>query len=246
MQEEADRRSFDFDTFASLSIATGFQYFKSMEKVLSYDTSRCLAECNALKKNDDLTQPLSQEKYFESGFWHRSLARSLLTYVEGILFVMRLLIIYAEDRGEIKLAPAEAALVREVEYRFHVGRKKIDTLSRPNRFLENFVLTFRLFPQVFGSAFEVDYSSHGWEKMQQLVKLRNSMTHPKSVTDGLLDPELPNVIRDAATWFFGCMRELVSSFDVSRLEKSMKETVAMPEMSRMLEEKSRGKSNSGG
>lgn len=210
-----------------------------MEKALGADTRRYMDECLRLKAETDGASPLSQEHYAELGFWYRGLARALLTYIEGILFVMRRLIIYAEERGEIELSAGEATLVRELEYTLNVGRKKIQERARTNRFLENFVISFELFPRVFGSSFRIDYGTHGWEKLQRLVKLRNDLTHPKSVHDTLLAPEMPNLIRDAATWFFTCMRDFIGSVDSKRLERSMRETAAMPEMKRLLAERRR-------
>jgi hypothetical protein len=237
--EESNSQSFELEDFAKLSLAAGFQYFKTMEKALGADTRRYMDECLRLKAETDGASPLSQEQYAELGFWYRGLARALLTYIEGILFVMRQLIIYAEQRGEIELSAGEATLVRELEYAVNVRRKKIEERARTNRFLENFVISFEFFPRVFGSSFRIDYGTHGWEKLQRLVKLRNDLTHPKNVQDTLLAPEMPNLIRDAAMWFFTCMRDFIASVDSERLEQSMRETAAMPEMKRLLAERRR-------
>jgi hypothetical protein len=233
MAEDTD---FDFEDLARLSRATSFQYFKTMEKALGADTRRYMDECLKVKEERG-ESPLSQEEYAELGFWYRGLARELLTYVEGLLFVMRRLVVYAEERGEIRLTPGEGALMRELDYTFNLSRKRIEEKPRYNRFLENFILAFQHFPQVLGSSFEVDYGAHGWEKMQRLVKMRNSLTHPKSVNDTLLIPEMPNVIRDAAIWFFGCMRDLTATVDGQLLEQSFKETAKMPEMQKLLAER---------
>lgn len=227
----------EFEDLARLSRATGFQYFKGMEKALGADTRRFMNECLRLKAETDDKSPLSQDEYAELGFWYRGLARAFLTYVEGLLFVMRQLVAYSEERGEIHLSPGESALIRELDYTFNVSRKRIEERVRPNRFLENFILTFRLFPQVLGSSYEINYGSSGWEKMQRLVKMRNDLTHPKSLHDALLSPEMPNVIRDAAVWFFGCMGDLTKSSDVSLLEQSFRDTAKMPEMQKILEER---------
>jgi hypothetical protein len=89
---------------------------------------------------------------------------------------------------------------------------------------------------VLGFKFEVDYSIQGWEKMRNLVKMRNNLTHPKSVHDTLLAPEMPNIISDAAAWFFTCMRDLTASTDIKLIDQSLKETAKMPEMQRLLAE----------
>jgi hypothetical protein len=229
--------NFDFEDFARLSRATSFQYFKIMDKALGADTRRYMDECLKQKSQIEDGSPLSQEQYAELGFWYRGLARALLIYIEGLLYVMRQLVVYAEERKEVHLSPGESALVRELDYSFNVSRKRIEERPKPNRFLENFILSFRLFPQVLGSKFEVEYGNQGWEKLQRLVRMRNDLTHPKSVHDTLLAPEMPNVIRDAAAWFFTCMRDLTGSVDTKLIENSFRETAKMPEMQRLLAER---------
>lgn len=225
---------FDFEAFAKISLATSFRYFLTMEKALGADTRRYLKKCVELASSREDGTPIGSDQYAELGFWYRGLARAFLTYVEGLLFMMRRIVIYAEERHEISLSTAEGTLVRELEYSMNPRRKRIEERSKPNRFLENFVLTFKLFPQVFGSKYQIDYGDDGWEKMQRVVKYRNDITHPKSPQDTLLAPEAPNLIRDASTWFFECMSQLVSSVDAEKLDRNMKETVKMPEMQRIL------------
>jgi hypothetical protein len=231
-----ENMNFDLEDFARLSRATSFQYFIKMDKALGMDTIRYRDECLKLKSQMNDGSPLSQEQYTELGFWYRGLARALLTYIEGLLFVMRKIVVYAEERKEIQLSPGESALVRELDYSLNVSRKRIEERTRPNRFLENFVLSFKLFPQVLGSRFEVDYSIQGWEKMQNLVKMRNNLTHPKSFLDTLLAPELLNIISDAAAWFFTCMHDLTTSVDIKLIDQSILETAKMPEMQRFQAE----------
>jgi hypothetical protein len=145
-----------------------------------------------------------------------------MSYVEGLLYVMRRLIIFAHERGEIELSPGDSVLVRETVFTFNVRRKRIEEKDAPNRLLENFVLTFSLFPKVFASEFEVNYGDHGWEKFQMLVKMRNILTHPKSVNDTLLAPELPNTLRDATVWFYTNMDNFFRSVDVAKPNENFK------------------------
>ncbi len=219
---------------ARLSRAMSLQYFKNMDKALSADTNRFMEECLKLKGEKDSQGPLTPQEYAKLGFWYRGLARALLIYVEGLLLVMRQLVIYAEERGEVNLSAGENALVREVSYSLNGPSGKVEERKKYNSFSEKFILSCRFFPQVLGSSFEVDYSVHGWEMMKRLVRHRNDLTHPKQFQSTILEPELANVIRDASTWFFGCMRDLVASADTVLLDQSFKETAKMPEMQRLL------------
>jgi hypothetical protein len=224
----------DLEDFAKLSRYTGFQYFCTMVTALGADTKRYQAECIKLKDLLSSQEQLTQEAYAELGFWYRGYARAFLIFVEGLLFVMRRLVCHAEERGEIDLVRGESHLIRETEY--SVQGNRVNERSRPNRLIGNFTLTFRLFPQVFGSPFTVDYSNNGWEQFQRLVRFRNDLTHPKSAKDTLLHAELINTIRDAAAWFFQCMGSITSSADATLMERSYRDTVAMPKVQKLLRE----------
>jgi len=227
----------DLEHFARLSVATGFQYFKTMNDALVADTKRCLEECLRIKSElgDGAIPPT---EYAEMGFWYRGLARATMSYAEGLLYVMRQLIVFAEDRGDLRLSDGESWLVRERQWAFNPNakerEKRIKERGRFNRLLENFVLTFDLFPQIFGSSFEIDYSDKGWKSFQELIELRNSATHPKTVDDVLLRPEWPNLIKDAAVWFLGVLRDMTSSFDLQMIEEDLRRVAKTPAMQEIL------------
>lgn len=153
---------------------------------------------------------------------------------------MRQIIVWADERGEIELSTAEAVLVREQEFVVSVARKKIEERDRSNRLLENFFLAFALFPKVFRSAFQVDYGNNGWEMFQRVVKVRNSITHPKNPDDLVLHPNMYNVVLDAFSWFHGCIRQLLDLADQESLVKSHAETSLNPKFHEILRRVSAG------
>jgi len=225
--------SLAFEDIARLSTSMGFHYFSVMNDALRKDTDRCTAECQKAKAVTGSGQ-VNPEAYAELGFWYRNLARSFMSYVEGILYVMRRLIIFAHERGEMDLSPGEVVLVSETDFTFNTRRKRIEERDAPNRLLENFILTFSIFPRVFGSEFEVNYGDHGWEKFQALVKMRNAFTHPKSIEDTLLHPKLPNTMRDASVWFYTNMNDFFGSVDTTMLYEDFRRTAQRDEVRQLI------------
>lgn len=222
-----------FEEIAHLSLWTGFKYFKQMDASLRKDRDRCYDECLRAKAIYEASSD-TPEAYDEVGFWYRNLTRAFMTYVEGMLYVMRRIIIFAHERGEIDLDLGEAVLVRETGFTVNVNRKRINSRETPNRLLENFVLTFRLFPKVFGSEFEVDYGDHGWEKFQKLVTMRNNLTHPKFTKDTRLPSDLPNTVRDASSWCYKNIAGIFGSADGAMLENSRRRTAQMEEVKQLI------------
>ena len=229
----------DLEEFAGLSRYTGFLYFSTMTTALGADTRRYQAECIKLKGEESNQEPLTQQEYAELGFWYRGYARALLIFVEGLLFVMRRLVCHAEERGEVELSRGESHLIRETEYL--LKNNTIQERPKFSRITDSFRLTFRLFPQVFGSPFTINYVDDGWAKFQKLVKLRNDLTHSKAVRDTLLDADLINIIRDAGVWVFSCMQGITSSMDRALMEQSFRETMAMPEVQKIRDHMAQSK-----
>ena len=224
----------EFRRFAKLGRATGFQYFKAMNDVLLFDYQVALRE--VVQRKSALPEgPIPQEQYRELGFWYRTLARSFLSFVEGLLYVMRQLTLDAIERGEIKATAAEQMALAETTYAVNVDGKRVEQRDSTNRLLENVVLTLGFFPPIFGSSARPNYSKHGWRAFQDLVRLRNDITHPKAVRDVLLQPELPNTVRDAADWFLGFMSELFGSADPAVLHQSHQEILRDPSLLKALE-----------
>ena len=146
-QGSAPSSTFEFEDFAKLSVAASFSYFGVMSNALQKDTRRCMDICLDLKaKIPPGEQSVDQESYTDLNFWYPNLVRAFVTEVEGLLFVMRRIAVWAHDRGEIDMSTAEAVLARETEYRIDVRRKRVEERERSNRLLENFIWLFLYSP----------------------------------------------------------------------------------------------------
>ncbi len=226
----------DFEKFASLSLATSFSYFGVMSKALQRDAKRCMAMCHEARSPLLESRPLTPAEYHELIFWYGNLVRAFVSEVEGLLYVMRRIIIWAHGRDEVELTPGEAVLVREIEYRFDAKRKRVEEREgRHNRLLENFLLVFQLLPRVFRSSFSLDLGTRGWAAFQKVVEVRNAITHPKTPKDTLLDASLFAVIPDAAGWWYGSVSGFLGTVDTKLLEESARKLRTKPELRELLE-----------
>ena len=80
----------------------------------------------------------------------------------------------------------------------------------------------------------MDYGHHGWEKFQDLVDMRNSLSHPKSVDDTLLRSELPKTVSDARVWFYSNMGNFFKSVNLARLEEDRRRTLQSDEIMQQI------------
>jgi hypothetical protein len=206
-----------------------------MSDALTEDTDRCMVTCRDLRaKLYAGALSLDSHEYQELNFWHRTYIRTFITHVEGLLFVMRRIVAWAHDRGEVDLTPGEAVLIREKQYYFNSEKKRVEAKVKNNKLLENFVLAFDLFPRVFGSSFQVDYGNNGWEIFQSVVRVRNCLTHPKAPQDTLLQPELYHKISDAVTWFLSCLEGLFASVNADLLNQDSQKVATSPELGEFM------------
>ena len=118
------------------------------------------------------------------------LVRTFFAEVEGVIYTMRGVILWAHERAELQLSAAEEVLLREEAYFVDLKRKKIRVRGSFNRTLESFWLVFEVLPRIVRPEFTIDYSDSGWEKFQKLLGVRNDITHPKNTGDFMLKVEV--------------------------------------------------------
>lgn len=172
----------------------------------------CAKSRSAFLAQPDEEGARNQMLYRDLDFWYRSLLRAFCSELEGVLFVMRQIIMWSYERGEIQLSPAEATLLYERSYSVNIQRKRVDERhGQFNRLLETFVLAFILFPRAFNSNFSVDYSNHGWECLQAVVEVRNEMTHPKGIGSMVMPAPMFQNLPDAISWFYGTISTMAGT-----------------------------------
>lgn len=190
------------------------RYFGAMGKILRSDSERCAAKCKELRsaflKQSEGERVRNQSLYSDLDFWYRNLLRAFCSELEGMLFVMRQIVVWAHEREEISLTPAELTLVYERSYKVNVQKKRIEERDGQfNRLLETFVLVFILFPRVFNSNFSVDYSENGWQCLQNVITARNDMVHPKGIGSMVMPARIFQDLPDAMSWFYGTIGEMM-------------------------------------
>src|SRR5688500_8894151 len=101
----------EFEELGRHGIAPSCMYFQATFEALARDTRRCFDACaeirEAITSAKSMTNEAPVDLYFDQDFWRRALLRSFLSEVEGLLFVMRRIILWAHDRGELQLSIGE-------------------------------------------------------------------------------------------------------------------------------------------
>ncbi len=136
------------------------------------------------KKNFDIASKKwlsskTPEDFKILNFWGRSTVRSLYSAVEGILFTIKNVLIEAYKLGELELTAGEAFVL--MEKTFYVRNKKVVTVDKNLRFLDNFHLVTKFYSKLLDIPVPIDKSSEKWQCFKNLKKVRDRITHPKKI-----------------------------------------------------------------
>jgi hypothetical protein len=163
---------------------------------------------NNLKELRDVAQVLGQdchEQYLaiqsnDNQMYRRAYVRSVFAFIEGILHRMKRTAFHLGNTlGTLLIA--EMILIDGASFDID---DKGEVVARPFfiKFLNNLKFSFRVYSKIAGSSFKLDLGGNGWRKLQEAVKVRDRLMHPKVTTDlDVTDAEV-EATKKAFDWFF--------------------------------------------
>ena len=158
--------------------------------------------------SDDVEAALAYGRSDPSPFAHRSLFRTYFAMIEGLSFNLRNVSLACAEHTPGLLRPEDIALLREQKY--SLNKKGIaEGITEFQKVLPTILFSLRTFATVHGTHFVPDTSRHGWKAMQEFVRIRNGLEHPKNTSDlELSDGQLQSAV-DAAAWWKSTMSSLL-------------------------------------
>jgi hypothetical protein len=144
----------------------------------------------------------------------RLYARMFISYVESVLFKIKSEALEA-DTG--KFSHAELALLAEKSYDLSDKGEPIER-TYFGKIERNLKFAFRAYAKAFVLNYEPDYSSDRWQAFQQVVKIRNRITHPKNSDSMIINDEENKAISKAHDWFLETYHNLLGKL-IKKLEK---------------------------
>jgi len=181
---------------AQKSVTHSLVYLETINRLFLQDVFTCFEYANKSENTD---------KYF----WYRNTLRAFFSYVDGVVFTLKDIILWAHARSEISLTASELLILKETRPAFQRG--KVIEVSQNNPFNVNFEISMIFFPKVFNSNFILNKSDHRYGIFKQTLQYRNSVTHPKKIEDYLLPPEGVKDLSNSIIWFAETMKKLMTS-----------------------------------
>ena len=126
----------------------------------------------------------------------RLYVRMFITLIEGTVATFR-----SQVLGKTKnLDHAELAVLREVTYDVNEKGMPIERPLHPP-LLNSIRFAFRMLAKTYGLRYQPDYSEKGWSDLQEVIRLRNRLTHPKNVEHMQVTVEEMEKVDSAEIWF---------------------------------------------
>lgn len=140
----------------------------------------------------------------------RLYVRVFITMIEGSVATIKNEILHSADQ----INDAERAVLRDVTFDLNDKGVPCERPLRP-KILSSLKFVFQMFASVHKLLILPDYSSSGWQAMKDVIKLRNRLTHPKTLNDlKVTDTDLKTV-DEAEIWF----RHTHNAFQVAYIKK---------------------------
>lgn len=112
----------------------------------------------------------------------REAYRVTFAWIEGTVFMMKQFSLKAAPIYGVKLSSQELAIISEKQARLDErGQIKLQTAYPDTK--ANVRFAFRLMAQSHGVTFQLDTGGQGWQDFQKTHKVRNRITHPKSLAN---------------------------------------------------------------
>jgi hypothetical protein len=160
----------------------------------------------------DIEEARSYGQSNPTGYAHRALFRAAFALIDGLSFQFRAVSLACAEAMPQVLDNSEVSLLREEKYR--LSRKGIpETTSEYQQLLPSILFSMRCYAKVHGATFEPELGHHGCESMKKFVAIRNSIEHPKAVSDlEYTDTNLRHAM-EAMTWW---KRQVLNLLDICR------------------------------
>ena len=153
--------------------------------------------------SSDLDAAIQYGRKENTPYAQRPMVRTWFALVEGLSYQLRQVTL-ATLQGTDFLSTSEPALLKEGRYSINSkGCSKTSEQFLP--FPQSLLFSIRAYIKNHGARFEADTKLAGWSAMLRSAKVRNRVTHPKSVTALELSEEDLRDVVEAAKWWKATM-----------------------------------------
>jgi hypothetical protein len=159
----------------SSKLQASFAAITAINDILSKDTHECIMQLGPEVKRYQADGTVTDD----TRYLLRKTIRTFMTQVDGIAFALRDAVLAHAKSAGLTLTNKERAELRERKYDASTDSitDEQDLLNTP----DGLKLALRSFPKLFGSTYSLDTNGVAWRMFARLSKVRNRITHPRSL-----------------------------------------------------------------
>lgn len=159
--------------------------------------------------SSDLDAAIQYGRKDNTPYAQRTMVRTWFALVEGLSYQLRQVTL-ATLQGTDFLSTLEIALLKEERHSIN-DKGYLKTSEQFLPFPQSLLFSIRAYIKNHGAKFEADTQHPGWSAMLRAAKVRNHITHPKSVTALELSEEDLKAVVEAAKWWKATMLGMFSA-----------------------------------
>lgn len=172
-------------------------------------------------------------------FWLKTCIRAFHGSMDAMGFTLRRLVVEAVKSGDLSIPNRDLAKLSDRRYNRELDEVSDQSIRTPTP--ESLKLGLRFFPKLFGSRWEPDYGSSGWQALKKLLRARNAFTHADRI-EKTMPREAYLFLEAGLKWYASAMGRLLAecskNYDVpleANVELPDPDTVEIPRTPKPIE-----------
>lgn len=135
-----------------------------------------------------------------SDFWRRSLIRLCTSLFESEIFLLKTQLIKHCAENSISLKP-ELRLALEGKKHTVESNGKLKSSYLSIKLTDDIRFTFQTYMEIRNFQLISNYSDNGWNDLKETIKIRNRITHPKSISEQEITTPEVYICMSGYNWF---------------------------------------------
>jgi hypothetical protein len=143
---------------------------------------------------------------FEMQTEKRAYVRAIFAFIEGITYIMK---IQALKKCPECFNNAEIAILSEEVYTLNNKNEAVSKTLKLNT-TQNIIFSFKSLAKSEKIEDKFDTSNNGWRLLNEALKIRHRLTHPKSVESLAVTIEEMRIMNEALSFYYVSIRNVLS------------------------------------
>jgi hypothetical protein len=157
---------------------------------------------------DRIATPLLDTTADAQNAIRRLYVRIFITMIESAVATIKTEVLQDAEH----LSDAERTILRDITFDLNDKGEPVERPLHPP-LLSSLKFSLRMFTQTHQLRSKPDYSGRGWQAIQEVVRLRNRLTHPKLVEDLQVSESDLSAVDEAEAWFLNTHTTLLEEYN---------------------------------